>query len=90
MQPSYSCRKKNVLCRDTKFVATGSFYTLAYGNCYDKYFSFQLVYSITTEFSMSQQGFFSFFTISVVTEFSFVSIRFRFWFLLLVELFVAT
>ena len=46
MQSSCSRRNRNVLCSYTKFVATSSFYTLASGNCRDKHFSFQLVYSI--------------------------------------------
>ena len=50
MQPYCSCHNRNVLCCDTKFVAISSFYTHAFGNCRDKHFSFQLVYSIATEF----------------------------------------
>ena len=40
MQLSCSCHNRNVLCSDTKFVATGSFYTHASGNCHGKHFSF--------------------------------------------------
>ena len=42
--------QQNVLCHDTKFFATSSFYTSASGNCRDKHFSFQLVYSVATGF----------------------------------------
>ena len=90
MQYYSSCRNRNVLCRDTKFVATSSFYTTTSGNCRDKHFSFQLVYSVTTDFCMSRQDFFGFFTISFVTEFSFIAIEFIFLSLLLAELFVMT
>ena len=66
MQPSCSCRNKNVLCHDTKFVATSSFYTYVSGNYHDKHFSLSrqdffssLIISVPIEFSMSQHDFFS-------------------------------
>ena len=89
MHQSYSCRNRNVLYRDTKFVTTSSFYTHAFGNCRDKHFSFQLVFSAVTDFATSQQDFFGFFTISIATEFSFVATGFLLWSLLLAEMFVA-
>ena len=44
LQPSCSCRNRNVLCRDTKFVALSSFYTPAFGNCRD------IIFFIATNF----------------------------------------
>ena len=64
MQQSCSCRDRNVLYRDIKFVAPSSLYTSASRNyrdvnflCPDKHFSFHVVYSVVTEFSFVATNF---------------------------------
>ena len=57
MQQFCSCRDRNVLCRDTQFVAPRSLYTSASGNCCDIIFFVKIRIFLLILSTLSRQSF---------------------------------